>query len=180
MVETIEGFVEGVTRGEREVRDPKLEIRTRSNHRMSKAQNVRFSAFAFRVSDVGVGWFSLFLLAYVSLCSAAEPTVDPKELPRTPPVEPAQALSTFKVRPGFHLELVAAEPLVIDPIAMSFDENGRLFVVEMRDYSERREERLGRIRKDIQADADAVSRGDQKIPGTQRAEAQEDPRRHRG
>ena len=121
---------------------------------MSKAQNVRFSDFAFRVSDVGVGWFSLFLLAYVSLCSAAEPTVDPKELPRTPPVEPGQALSTFKVRPGFHLELVAAEPLVIDPIAMSFDENGRLFVVEMRDYSERREERLGRIRMLEDTDGD--------------------------
>src|SRR5262249_58054133 len=57
-----------------------------------------------------------------------------------------KALATFKVKPGFRLELTAAEPLVVDPVAMSFDENGRLFVVEMRDYSERRAERLGRIR----------------------------------
>src|SRR5258707_5216476 len=91
-------------------------------------------------------WPFLLLLVLALRASAAEPAVDPKDLPRTPPLEPAQALSSFKVRPGFHLELAAAEPLVVDPIAMSFDENGRLFVVEMRDYSERREDRLGRIR----------------------------------
>ena len=43
-------------------------------------------------------------------------------------------------------QITAAEPLVIDPIAMSFDEDGRLYVIEMRDYSERRPERLGRVR----------------------------------
>ena len=36
--------------------------------------------------------------------------------------------------PGFRIELVAAEPDVVDPVAISFDESGRLFVVEMRDY----------------------------------------------
>ena len=74
------------------------------------------------------------------------PQVDSKVLPRIPPVEPSQALKTFQIKPDFRLELVAAEPLVVDPVAMSFDENGRLFVVEMRDYAERRPERLGRIR----------------------------------
>src|SRR3989454_1095687 len=101
-----------------------------------------------------IGHWSFLPLVCALSTFAAEPTIDPKELPRTPPVEPAQALSTFKVRPGFHLELVASEPLVIDPIAMSFDENGRLFVVEMRDYSERRPERLGRIRMLEDTDGD--------------------------
>src|SRR5712692_10255596 len=77
---------------------------------------------------------------------AAEPEVDPKDLPRIPPVEPDKALATFRIKPGFRLELVAAEPLVVDPIAMAFDENGRLFVVEMRDYPEQRDAKLGRIR----------------------------------
>jgi len=98
--------------------------------------------------------FLVYLLTVALPLSAAEPAVDPKDLPRTPPLEPAQALSSCKVRPGFHLELVAAEPLVVDPIAMSFDENGRLFVVEMRDYSERREDRLGRIRMLEDTDGD--------------------------
>src|SRR6266700_8261022 len=77
---------------------------------------------------------------------AAEPEVDPKDLPRIPPVEPDKALATFRIKPGFRLELVAAEPLVVDPIAMAFDENGRLFVVEIRDYPEQRDAKLGRIR----------------------------------
>lgn len=78
--------------------------------------------------------------------AAAEPDVDTSDLPRVPPTEPAQALSTFQIKRGFEVQTVASEPLVMDPIALSFDENGRMFVVEMRDYSERRDERLGRIR----------------------------------
>jgi putative membrane-bound dehydrogenase-like protein len=77
---------------------------------------------------------------------ASEPTVEAKDLPRVPATSSADALKTFKVRPGFKLELAAAEPEVIDPIAMCFDERGRMFVVEMIDYSERREEKLSRIR----------------------------------
>jgi len=78
----------------------------------------------------------------------AEPALGPKDLPRVPPVEATNALKTFQLKKGFHLEQVAAEPLVVDPIAMSFDENGRLFVVEMRDYPQPQTDRshLGRIR----------------------------------
>ncbi|HAM71625.1 MAG TPA: cytochrome C, partial [Verrucomicrobiales bacterium] len=86
--------------------------------------------------------------------SGAEPEVAPGDLPRTPPVEVRNALKTFQVKPGFTLQVVAAEPLVVDPVAMDFDEEGRLFVVEMRDYSERRDERLGRIRMLEDVDGD--------------------------
>ena len=96
-----------------------------------------------------------FLLSYAgALPAATEPTVDPSILPRTPFTESREALKTFQVKPGFHLELAAAEPLVVDPIAMCFDENHRMFVIEMRDYSERREERLGRIRMLEDTDGD--------------------------
>src|SRR3954467_15772428 len=90
-------------------------------------------------------WF-LFLAGLLTSLRAAEPSVDAKDLPRVSATQPADALKTFQVKPGFHLDLVASEPLVMDPVAMCFDEDGRLFVVEMRDYSERRDERLGRIR----------------------------------
>lgn len=43
-------------------------------------------------------------------------------------------MKTFKVAPGFHLELVAAEPLVADPVAIAFGADGKLWVVEMRGY----------------------------------------------
>src|SRR5882672_2965476 len=89
----------------------------------------------------------LLAVAFARCLLAAEPQVDSAQLPRVPATPPERAVSTFKVKPGFRVELVAAEPLVVDPIAMSFDEDGRLYVVEMRDYSERRPERLGRIRR---------------------------------
>lgn len=67
-------------------------------------------------------------------------------LPRIPPVEPDAALGTFLVQPGFRLEQVAAEPLVADPVAMAFDEHGRLYVAAMHDYSEQDKEALGVVR----------------------------------
>lgn len=78
------------------------------------------------------------------------------ELPRIPPLEPDAALAKFHVAAGFEMQRVAAEPLVTDPIAMSFDENGRLFVVEMRDYSEDDKAFLGRIRLLVDSDRDGV------------------------
>ncbi|RPH38390.1 MAG: dehydrogenase, partial [Planctomycetota bacterium] len=43
-------------------------------------------------------------------------------------------MKTFRVPDGFRVELVAAEPQVVSPVAMAFDEEGRLYVAEMRDY----------------------------------------------
>ena len=88
---------------------------------------------------------SAVAVALISV-TAAEPEVTAEDLPRMMAVAAKNALSTFQVRAGVRLELVAGEPLVVDPIAMCFDEDSRLFVVEMRDYSERRDERLGRVR----------------------------------
>lgn len=57
-----------------------------------------------------------------------------KELTRIPPKEPAEALRTFQVRDNFRMDLIASEPVVTDPIASVIDENGRMYVVEMRGY----------------------------------------------
>ncbi|MCI0457651.1 MAG: CehA/McbA family metallohydrolase [Gemmataceae bacterium] len=51
-----------------------------------------------------------------------------------PPKAPQEALKTFETVDGFRMELVAAEPLVHDPVAAAFDEDGNLYVAEMRDY----------------------------------------------
>jgi mono/diheme cytochrome c family protein/glucose/arabinose dehydrogenase len=54
------------------------------------------------------------------------------------PVSPARSaeeqLQSFALSSGFKIELVASEPLIEDPVAMSFDASGRLWVVEMRGY----------------------------------------------
>ena len=49
----------------------------------------------------------------------------------SPVLSPADALKTFFMPPGYHLELVASEPLVQDPTVMDWDLAGRLWVVEM-------------------------------------------------
>lgn len=63
-----------------------------------------------------------------SIRTASTPNVD------TPPLSPAESLGKIHVPPGFKAELVAAEPLVLDPVAFDWDERGRLWVVEMADY----------------------------------------------
>jgi putative membrane-bound dehydrogenase-like protein len=49
-------------------------------------------------------------------------------------MSPEESLKAIRVRPGFKVELVAAEPLVVDPIAFEWGADGRLWVVEMKDY----------------------------------------------
>lgn len=77
--------------------------------------------------------------------AAPEPGSEVK-LARVPPMTPEQSHAATEVQAGFRLDLVATEPQVIDPIAMSFDEAGRAYVIEMRDYSEKDKARLGRVR----------------------------------
>ncbi len=50
------------------------------------------------------------------------------------PLSPAKERATFQMPDGFKVELVASEPNVVDPVAMAFDEKGRLFVAELRVY----------------------------------------------
>ncbi|MCL6509044.1 MAG: hypothetical protein K6T59_18715, partial [Bryobacteraceae bacterium] len=57
------------------------------------------------------------------------------KLPQAPgPLSPQEELASFRIVEGFQIELVAAEPDVIDPVAMCFDAKGRLYVCEMRGY----------------------------------------------
>ena len=66
-------------------------------------------------------------LFLASAVLAAEP------FPRVPPTPPENAEATFEVQHGFRMELIAAEPLVVDPVDMAYDEDGRAYIVEMRD-----------------------------------------------
>lgn len=50
------------------------------------------------------------------------------------PVEPQESLQHLIVERGLKVELAACEPQIIDPVAVRFDERGRMWVVEMRDY----------------------------------------------
>jgi putative membrane-bound dehydrogenase-like protein len=88
----------------------------------------------------------------------APPELTLQDLPRVPPVEKSNYAKVFQLKKGFELQLAAAEPLTLDPIDISFDENGRMFVVEMLDYSELREVQphLGQIRMLQDTNGDGV------------------------
>jgi mono/diheme cytochrome c family protein/glucose/arabinose dehydrogenase len=51
-----------------------------------------------------------------------------------PVLSPADEMKTFQLPPGYRVELVASEPMVQEPVAIDFDADGRLWVVEMRGY----------------------------------------------
>lgn len=68
-----------------------------------------------------------------SAAKGAEPAV-PGTVEVDSPLSPEQALAAFRLDAGLRIELAASEPEVVDPVAARFDENGRLWVVEMRDY----------------------------------------------
>ncbi|WP_373650768.1 PVC-type heme-binding CxxCH protein [Schlesneria sp. DSM 10557] len=93
-------------------------------------------------------------------------------MPRIAPKTPEEAVKSFKLERGFSLELVAAEPAVTDPIDAAFDEQGRMFVVEMNDYPFLPEQRVkkyieqrarteGRIR--LLTDTDGDGRMDKSV-----------------
>lgn len=56
------------------------------------------------------------------------------ELSNGKPLTPREEQMTFRTLPGLHVELVACEPQVVDPVALAFDEKGRLYVAEMHGY----------------------------------------------
>ena len=78
-------------------------------------------------------FFVIAALAFLSGCKKSGP-----------PYSPEEALKRFQLPPGFRIELVAAEPDVVSPVALAFDERGRMFVAEMPEYPISREP-LGKI-----------------------------------
>jgi putative membrane-bound dehydrogenase-like protein len=89
---------------------------------------------------------SLPRIALSSLCASALslpinadtfPQIYNSEPPHHVPISPQEALNQFRVPVGFHVSLFAAEPDVQQPVAMTIDTRGRLWVAEKYTYAER-------------------------------------------
>jgi putative membrane-bound dehydrogenase-like protein len=72
--------------------------------------------------------------ALLLLAASLVPAAEPKYPPMPPGMSPKESLAAIRVRAGFAAELVASEPLVMDPIDIAWGPDGRLWVVEMADY----------------------------------------------
>ena len=105
------------------------------------------------------GDFLLALCLWLSttvLCKIAHADDFLDELPRIPVVEASDTLKNFHVADGFKVELVASEPLVNSPVAIEWDARGRMFVCEMRGYSEDRDDGVSRVSLLTDKDGDGV------------------------
>ena len=83
--------------------------------------------------------FSYLVVAIVAVCSCStvvgEPANRPVEKnPDIKPLSPEESMNLIRLPPGFRLELVVSEPQIREPVALTWDGNGRMFVVEMRGY----------------------------------------------
>ncbi|HTN73923.1 MAG TPA: PVC-type heme-binding CxxCH protein, partial [Pirellulaceae bacterium] len=89
------------------------------------------------------GWWLVLVTGLMVNASQAQMVVATEG-----PLTPEAALKAFQCQANMRVELVAAEPLVVSPVAMAFDERGRLFVAENRGYPSgpaAGEEPIGRI-----------------------------------
>jgi putative membrane-bound dehydrogenase-like protein len=76
-----------------------------------------------------------------------------------PALSPQEALKRFKAPPGFQVKLFAAEPDVVNPVAMTFDERGRVWVCESLEYP-RKSAGPGKDRIRILEDTDGDGKAD--------------------
>ncbi|MCW3116261.1 MAG: cytochrome [Chitinophagaceae bacterium] len=85
------------------------------------------------------------VLLTVALCSCSgnnsgkpqPPSFERKVVDTNPPskpLSPEESIEKIQLPPGFHIELVASEPLIQEPVALCWDGNGKMYVAEMNTY----------------------------------------------
>ncbi|HTI50628.1 MAG TPA: PVC-type heme-binding CxxCH protein, partial [Planctomycetaceae bacterium] len=91
--------------------------------------------------------------------AAAQQIPHGQDKPPGPALSPDEAVEKMTVPEGFAVEVVAAEPQIVNPVAMTFDERGRIWVTESFEYP-RPEPGPGRDRVKILEDTDRDGRVD--------------------
>ncbi|MDF9797165.1 putative membrane-bound dehydrogenase-like protein [Catalinimonas alkaloidigena] len=98
----------------------------------------RRTLFSVIITILGISiiFFSFISSGSISLFDEHKtmPIPDSVLFHAAPVLSPEEALQSFQLEDGFRLELVASEPLIQDPVAMTFDSKGRIWVAEMQSY----------------------------------------------
>src|SRR5690349_16016040 len=108
---------------------------------------LRFSNFNAMFSSITRKKNALFfagiisILLFVFSCQSGTTSL-PKDFKRVvvdtnppiAPLSPEESMERIQLPPGFHVELVASEPMVQEPVAIAWDGNGRMYVAEMNTY----------------------------------------------
>jgi putative heme-binding domain-containing protein len=106
-------------------------------------------------------WLSLLVSHGAAVGRAAPAEVIPhaQDKPPGPPLSPDEAMKKMVLPEGFSVELVAGEPDIVNPVAMTFDEQGRIWITESLEYP-RLEGGTGRDRIKILEDTDGDGKAD--------------------
>jgi putative membrane-bound dehydrogenase-like protein len=101
------------------------------------------------------------LIAWTLLAPLAAQDVIPhhQDRPPGPALSPQEAIAKMTVPEGFSVELVASEPEIVNPVAMTFDERGRIWITESLEYP-RKQPGVGRDRVKVLEDTDGDGRAD--------------------
>ena len=78
-------------------------------------------------------YLSILLQSFLSSIQG-EPNRKAIQKPNTAPLNPSDSMKLINLPEGFSLELVASEPQISEPVALTWDGNGKMYVVEMRGY----------------------------------------------
>ncbi|VTT99818.1 membrane-bound dehydrogenase domain protein : Putative membrane-bound dehydrogenase OS=Singulisphaera acidiphila (strain ATCC BAA-1392 / DSM 18658 / VKM B-2454 / MOB10) GN=Sinac_5736 PE=4 SV=1: Cytochrom_C [Gemmataceae bacterium] len=107
--------------------------------------------------------FSLLLLAVAHTAPGAAPTTPAApDAPKDGPVPTKDAAAKMTVPPGFKVTLFAGEPDIVQPIAFTFDDRGRMWVVECLSYPKWSKDGKGSDRVVILEDTDGNGTFDKK------------------
>ena len=119
-----------------------------SNHFFIGGRNDGFANFQGRIDEVAFFDRSLSAVEIGALYETAEitPVLD------SPPLSPTRSLKKVQVPKGYKIELVANEPLVKDPVAIDWSNDGSIWIAEMADYPSGENGASGRIVKLVDND----------------------------
>ena len=88
--------------------------------------------FSKYLTQAAITTASVFLAVGIYAYEKVETIPPGFKMPK--PLPYAESVASVKARPGLKVELVAAEPMVMDPISLDWGPDGKLWVVEMADY----------------------------------------------
>ncbi len=77
---------------------------------------------------------ALIISSSLACSSLLAEDFDPKLHEKILPMSPEESLKTMVLQDGYSMNIVAAEPLIEEPVTMAFDGNGRIYVAEMLTY----------------------------------------------
>jgi putative membrane-bound dehydrogenase-like protein len=76
---------------------------------------------------------TIVFVAVVAAGFAEAQVPRPRDAPK--PLPPEQTAASYRLPPGFRLQVVASEPLIASPSGVCWDEHGRMFVSELHGYN---------------------------------------------